>query len=71
MDLLRTVGSGIAPADYADVFVRHHAALRQIDLDAPHFTARVAVALREVNDREQTPELPKGDRALSAPRSVD
>ncbi|WP_435595449.1 phosphotransferase [Streptomyces albogriseolus] len=58
------VGSGIAPADYADVFVRHHAALRQIDLDAPHFTARVAVALREVNDREQSPELPKGDRAL-------
>ncbi|MEV5419801.1 phosphotransferase [Streptomyces albogriseolus] len=58
------VGSEIAPADYADVFVRHHAALRQIDLDAPHFTARVAVALREVNDREQSPELPKGDRAL-------
>ena len=38
------VGSEIAPADYADVFMRHHAALRQIDLDAPHFTARVAAA---------------------------
>jgi len=58
------VGSEIAPTDYADVFLRHHAALRQIDLDAPHVTDRVAVALREVNDREQSPELPDSDRAL-------
>ncbi|WP_078565470.1 aminoglycoside phosphotransferase [Streptomyces sp. AA1529] len=58
------VGSRITPAAHADVFLRHHAALRQIDLDAPHFTNRVAVALREVNDREQTPELPDSDRAL-------
>lgn len=58
------VGSAIAPADYADVFSRHHAALRQIDLDAPHFTNRVAVALREVDDGERSPELPDPDRAL-------
>ncbi|MFD7933721.1 phosphotransferase family protein [Streptomyces sp. NPDC059755] len=58
------VRSEIVPADYADVFLRHHAALRQIDLDAPHFTDRVAVALREVNDREQSPELPDPDREL-------
>ncbi|MFD9434724.1 phosphotransferase [Streptomyces sp. NPDC060002] len=58
------VGSEIAPADYADAFLRHHAALRQIDLDAPHFTDRVAVALREVNDRKQSPELPDSDRKL-------
>jgi hypothetical protein len=58
------VGSEIAPADYADVFMRHHAALRKIDLDAPHFTDRVAGALREVNDREQSPELPDSDREL-------
>src|ERR1044072_1898426 len=58
------VGSEIAPADYADAFMRHHAALRQIDLDAPHFTDRVAGALREVNDREQSPELPESDREL-------
>ncbi|MBV1941866.1 aminoglycoside phosphotransferase family protein [Streptomyces sp. BV286] len=56
--------SEIAPADYADVFLRHHAALRQIDLDAPHFTDRVAVALREVKDRERSPELPESDREL-------
>ncbi|MGW1714655.1 phosphotransferase [Streptomyces sp. NPDC002156] len=58
------VGSEIAPADYADAFLRHHAALRRIDLDAPHFTDRVAAALREVNDRERSPELPDSDRAL-------
>ncbi|WP_326573656.1 aminoglycoside phosphotransferase family protein [Streptomyces sp. NBC_00481] len=58
------VGPEITPVDYADVFLRHHAALRQIDLDAPHFTDRVAVALREVSDRERSPELLDSDREL-------
>ncbi|MGA5202441.1 phosphotransferase family protein [Streptomyces variegatus] len=58
------VGSEIAPTDYADAFMRHHAALRQIDLDAPRFTDRVAAALREVNDHERSPELPASDREL-------
>jgi hypothetical protein len=58
------VESEIAPTDYADALMRHHAALRQIDLDAPHFTDRVAAALREVNDRERSPELPDSDREL-------
>lgn len=58
------VGPEITPADYADVLLRHHAALRRIDLDAPHFTDRVAVALSKVNDREQSPELPDSDREL-------
>ncbi|NEC47142.1 phosphotransferase [Actinospica acidiphila] len=58
------LGSEIAPADYADVFLRHHAALRQIDLDAPHFTDRVAGALREVDDGERSPELSDRDRAF-------
>lgn len=52
------VGSKITPADYAEVLMRHHSALRQIDLDAPHFTERVAGALSEVNDREQPPSCP-------------
>ncbi|MER5429003.1 phosphotransferase [Streptomyces sp. NPDC002588] len=56
--------SEIAPAEYADVFLRHHAALRQIDLDAPHFTDRVAVALGEVHDPERSPELTESDREL-------
>ncbi|MGA5808937.1 phosphotransferase [Streptomyces cellulosae] len=57
-------GSEIAPADYADAFRRHHAALRRIDLDAPHFTDRAAAALGEVNDRERSPELTDSDRAF-------
>lgn len=58
------VGSEIAPTDYADALLRHHAALRRIDVDAPRFTDRVAAALREVNDRERSPELADPDRAL-------
>jgi hypothetical protein len=58
------VGSEIAPAHYAGALMRHHAALRQIDLGAPHFTDRVAGALREVGDREQTPALLGPDREL-------
>ncbi|MGI5126800.1 phosphotransferase [Pseudonocardia sp. CA-107938] len=57
-------GTGIAPDRYADALVRHHAALRRIELDAPHVTDRVAGALREVADREQTPDLPESDREL-------
>ncbi|WP_327699943.1 phosphotransferase [Streptomyces sp. NBC_00459] len=56
------VESEIAPTDYAHVFLRHHAALRQIDLTAPHFTDRVAVALSVVNDGEHSPELSDPDR---------
>ncbi|TMR95214.1 phosphotransferase [Nonomuraea basaltis] len=58
------VGSEIAPADYAGALMRHHAALRQVDLGAPHFTDRVAGALSEVGDREQTPALLGPDREL-------
>ncbi|MFD8076217.1 phosphotransferase family protein [Streptomyces sp. NPDC059718] len=58
------VGSQIAPADYAEAFMRHHAALRRIELDAPHVTDRVAAALGEVNDGERSPELPDSDREL-------
>ncbi|NEB78435.1 phosphotransferase [Streptomyces sp. SID14478] len=52
----------IAPAAYADALSRHHAALRRIDLDAPHFTDRVARALGEVNDQDRSPELPAAER---------
>ncbi|WP_037682057.1 phosphotransferase [Streptomyces griseus] len=54
--------SKIASADYADVLMRHHAALRRVDLGVPHFTDRVAGALRVVNHRRQSPELPDSDR---------
>jgi len=56
--------SAIASADYADALARLHAGLRQIDLDAPHFTDRVASAESLVADPEQTPELRDRDRAV-------
>ncbi|CAL9535797.1 phosphotransferase family protein [Streptomyces sp. enrichment culture] len=73
------VGPDITPAGYADVFMRHHAALRRIDVDAPHFTDRVAVALAGLDDRERSPDLSDSDRAflhdtlggLSAETSAD
>ncbi|MFI5806135.1 phosphotransferase [Streptomyces sp. NPDC051561] len=58
------VAPEVAPADYADVFLRHHAALRGIDLPAPHFTDRVTRALGEVDDRDRSPELTDADRAF-------
>ncbi|MEU6389149.1 phosphotransferase [Streptomyces sp. NPDC046939] len=54
----------ITPAEYADALMRHHAALRQLALEAPHFTERMARALREVNDPERTPDLSDADREL-------
>jgi hypothetical protein len=59
-----TSGSEIVPTDYADALMRYHAALRQVDLQAPHVTDRIAGALRELSDREQTPELLDPDREL-------
>ncbi|GAA1420625.1 aminoglycoside phosphotransferase [Streptomyces thermospinosisporus] len=58
------VGRGIEPADYADVLMRHHAALRRVGLDTPHVTDRVSAALREVTDRQRSPELSDGDRTF-------
>jgi hypothetical protein len=58
--------SQLAPADYAGALGRLHAALRQVDLDAPHFTDRVAGAQREIGDPERTPALPGPDRELLA-----
>lgn len=57
-------GSEIAPAAYADALMRLHAALRQLDLDAPHFTDRVADARREIDNQERTPALLGPDRKL-------
>ncbi|MEU9068227.1 aminoglycoside phosphotransferase family protein [Streptomyces sp. NPDC048109] len=56
--------SQIAPTAFADAFRRHHAALRRIDLAAPHVTDRVAAALREVSDPERSPELSDADRSF-------
>lgn len=57
-------GSEIAPAAYADALMRLHGALRQLDLEAPHFTDRVADARREIDNQERTPALLGPDRKL-------
>jgi hypothetical protein len=49
-------------ADYARMLERLHAGLRQIDIEAPHFTDRVADTQRDVASREATPELADADR---------
>lgn len=52
----------IAPTDYASALIRLHSGLRQIDMAAPHVNDRVATWVEEVNDPEQTPELPGSER---------
>jgi hypothetical protein len=54
----------VSPADYADALARLHAAMRGIDLPAPHFTDRVAEAQQLVASRDRTPALADTDRAL-------
>ncbi|MEV6239187.1 phosphotransferase [Lentzea sp. NPDC051838] len=54
----------ITPAAFAQVLMRHHAALREVSLDAPHFTDRVASALRVVDDPSKSPGLANPDREL-------
>lgn len=53
----------IAATDYAQVLNKMHAGMRTIvDPPAPHFTTRVAEALRLVGDRERSPNLSEVDR---------
>jgi Phosphotransferase enzyme family len=54
----------VVPADYARAIIRLHAGFRQIDLEAPHLSDRIAAAQREVGDRQQSPELLDADREL-------
>jgi Phosphotransferase enzyme family len=54
----------IAPAEYAEALARLHAGMREINVDAPHFTDRVAEAQRLVGNRANTPELGDADREL-------
>lgn len=56
--------SEISPTEYARALAHFHSGLREIDLEAPHFTERVAGALRLVADLDQTPELSDPDRDL-------
>ena len=54
----------VPPEDYATALERLHAAMRQIDVEAPHITDRVADVERWVASREATPDLTNDDREL-------
>ncbi|MEN3273577.1 MAG: hypothetical protein V7636_2338 [Actinomycetota bacterium] len=56
--------SELESAEYADSLARLHAGLREIEVQSPHFTDRVAEALTLVGDVDLTPELREADRAL-------
>ena len=54
----------ITPAEYALALGRLHESMREIDIDAPRFTDRVASARAALDDRALTPELGDAERAL-------
>jgi aminoglycoside phosphotransferase (APT) family kinase protein len=58
----------ISTAQYADALERLHGALRQVDVDAPHFTDRLGEIQRSLADSDLTPELTDKDRELLAER---
>jgi hypothetical protein len=54
---------GFAPTEYAQALIKMHAGMRTIACPpAPHFTDRVAEALRVVGDRDRSPSLREVDR---------
>ncbi len=54
----------VAPAEYGDVLAYLHAGMREVELQAPHFTDRIAEAQRLVGDAAHTPALGDVDREL-------
>jgi hypothetical protein len=53
-----------SPVDYAGALERLHAGMRKLDVEAPHFTDRVAEAQLLVASRDRTPTLADADREL-------
>jgi hypothetical protein len=60
----RSVSDVGSPAEYADALHRLHAAMRGIEIEAPHLTERIAAAERLLTHRHETPALADDDRAL-------
>ncbi|HUP84306.1 MAG TPA: phosphotransferase [Acidimicrobiales bacterium] len=54
----------LLPEDYADALGRLHGAMRQIDVESPHFTDRVADVEQWVTHQDATPDLTEEDRGL-------
>jgi len=58
------MSSDLRPEVYAQALVRLHDGYRQIELEAPHISVRVAGWAASAGDRDSTPELPDADREL-------
>ena len=56
--------SQVSPAGYAEALERLHAGMAKIDVDVPHFSARVAEAQELVASPDRAPELDDSDREL-------
>ena len=54
----------LPPEEYASALEHLHGAMRQIDVDAPHFTDRVADVQRWTERRDDTPDLADDEREL-------
>jgi hypothetical protein len=54
----------VSSADYAAALERLHAAMRTLDVSAPHFTDRVDSAQQLIASGHRTPELADSDREL-------
>ena len=55
---------GVSPAEYAAALHDLHSAMRSIEIEAPHFTERIAEAERLLTHRHETPALANADRRL-------
>jgi hypothetical protein len=60
----RSVTDLDSPDEYADALHRLHAAMRSIEIEAPHFTERIAAAERLLTHSHETPALADDDRLL-------
>ena len=58
----RSMAERPSAPDYADVLRRLHAAMRTVQIEAPHFTERIAAAERLLTHRDGTPALVAADR---------
>jgi hypothetical protein len=60
----RSMADRGSPREYADALHRLHAAMRNIEVEAPHFTERIAAAESLLTHRHETSALLDGDRRL-------
>jgi hypothetical protein len=51
-----------SPPDYADALRHLHLTMRSVQIEAPHFTQRIAEAERLLTHSDETPALPADDR---------